>query len=184
MCCRYLFYDGENKEIEDLIARAKEAFSYELFSSLALQEVCPGSSALSFLFDIRYQKLRAVPLLWGYQSARLVINARSETCFDRPFFQNSHPCILPASGYYEWSGQPKQRYYFHRNETIHLCGLCQRQSDGLHFVILTKPAEELQSQFHDRQPVILSRKDAELWCRTKNRSILERSVSPLDVLPA
>ena len=181
MCGRYLFYDGVREDIREIMELARTAFTEEDFSSLSLGEVFPGTKALSFLYDPRYQKQRAIGSKWGYAAKRLVINARSETCFESSFFRDSHACILPASGYFEWSKQPRQKYLFTRGEEmILLGGLCRREADGLHFVIMTKDAEELQAGIHNRQPVLLREKDAWLWCRTKDpRLIYERAVSPL-----
>ena len=181
MCGRYLFYDGVREDIREIMELAGTAFSAEDYASLSLGEVFPGTKALSFLYDPRYEKQRAIGQKWGYAAKRLVINARSETCFESPFFRDSHACILPASGYYEWSKETRQKYLFTRGEEmILLGGLCHREADGLHFVIMTKQAEELQSAIHNRQPVLLRKEDAGLWLRTKDpRLIYERSVSPL-----
>ncbi|BDV36520.1 MULTISPECIES: SOS response-associated peptidase [Methylocystis] len=44
-------------------------------------------------------------------------NARAETLAEKPMFRSafkSHRCIIPASGFYEWTGKPgaKTPHYF------------------------------------------------------------------------
>ena len=60
---------------------------------------------------------------WGYSGyGNKVINARSETAFEKPMFRKSmqeRRCLLPASGYYEWrrtpsGGKSKQKYALYR----------------------------------------------------------------------
>lgn len=88
---------------------------------------------------------------WGYSGyGNKVINARSETAFEKPMFRKSmqeRRCLLPASGYYEWrrtpsGGKSKQKYALYRagQPTIFMAGLWrEEQGERLPvFVILTK----------------------------------------------
>ena len=48
--------------------------------------------------------------------ASRMINARVETVADKPSFRSAfgkRRCLIPANGYYEWSGSPKQPFYIH-----------------------------------------------------------------------
>ena len=105
---------------------------------------------------------------WGYSGyGNTVINARSETAFEKPMFRKSmqeRRCLLPASGYYEWrrtpsGGKSKQKYALYRagQPTIFMAGLWrEEQGERLPvFVILTKAAGPGIADIHDRMPVIL-----------------------------
>ena len=179
MCGRYQFSEEDNREINEFIARIREAFPRKTFESISFGEVFPGNTALSLAFDPNAETLKAIPMKWGFGSGKLVINARSETCFEKPFFRDCRPCLLPASAYYEWSEDPKVRYRFTTDEkTMYLCGLFRRENGDLHFVILTQQAEEPQKEIHHRQPVIIPRKDVLAWAREKDRSLVERHSGP------
>ena len=179
MCGRYQFSDGENNEIFDLIARVKDAFPAKAFQSISFGEVFPGSTALAFIYVPASEKIRALGMKWGFGGTRLVINARSETCFERPFFRDAKPCVLPASGYYEWSRNPRVKYYFTGPEkTMYLCGLFRRENNELRFVILTQDADEPQNLIHTRQPVLIPRADVLAWIMKKDRALAERSTGP------
>jgi putative SOS response-associated peptidase YedK len=179
MCGRYQFSDGENAEIESLIARVKEAFPEKAFQSISFGEVFPGSAALALAYDPNSQKMKAVAMKWGFGGTRLVINARSETCFERPFFKDCRPCVLPASGYYEWSKNPHVKYLFTAAEkTMYLCGLYRRENEKLTFVILTQDAEEPQNLIHTRQPVLIARENVLSWAMKKDRSLVLQHSGP------
>src|SRR5262249_62205998 len=54
---------------------------------------------------------RLVSATWGL-GAQLRINARSETARERPTFQRAFArgrCVVPADGFFEWSGPEKAR---------------------------------------------------------------------------
>jgi putative SOS response-associated peptidase YedK len=133
-------------------------------------------------------KRALVPMRWGLIPAwwnkplremRLAtFNARAETVATRPMFRDafkSKRCLIPASGYYEWSGVPgnKQPYYFTRRDgqPITFAGLSSNWKDresGSNLLsctmVITEP-NKLAAEVHDRMPVILEPKDFEQWER-------------------
>jgi putative SOS response-associated peptidase YedK len=103
-----------------------------------------------------------------------MINARSETLFEKPSFKNlthSHRCIIVADGYYEWqrptddaaSATHKQPYWIHRPEEkpFAMAGLwtenkkVQPNQVLQSATIITTEANADTSQVHDRMPVLL-----------------------------
>jgi putative SOS response-associated peptidase YedK len=131
-------------------------------------------------------KRHLVPMRWGLIPAwwskplremRLAtFNARAETVATKPMFRDafkSKRCLIPASGYYEWSGVPgnKQPYYFTRRDgqPITFAGLWSNWKDreaGNNLLsctmVITQP-NKLAAEVHDRMPVILEAKDFEQW---------------------
>ncbi|MEE3487038.1 MAG: SOS response-associated peptidase family protein [Bulleidia sp.] len=165
MCGRYLFFDEKNEALRDLIDAAREKMQKEDFEQISLFEVFPGQRA--FAIASAKEKMKLVPMLWGYQGKSLVINARSETAFSSPFFAGSGRCVIPCSGYYEWSKQ-KRKYYFSVDGTAYLGALYRREADGYHFVILTEDACKPMNTIHPRMPVLFTKQDAVKWCRNSN----------------
>lgn len=179
MCGRYLFSDGTNPTMERWIARAKEQMSEEAFRELSFHEVFPSQKVLIIMAGSDH-KARLLPAVWGYpgKDGKPVINARSETAFDSSFFRGSLPCAIPASGYYEWSKNPRKKYCFTVNEKpMYLAGLCRKYEDGIHMVILTEAAVLEQAEIHDRQPVIFSSLDIPEYCQNTNpKETLKKSI--------
>ncbi len=180
MCGRYVFFDERNQTFRKWIDDAKKQLPEKTFKEISLFEVFPGQTVLSAVFNSDKQKMQVSPIFWGYPGKlnKLIINARSETADTSFFFQNSHRCAIPASGYYEWSKNPKHKYYFtaKNQETIFFAGLCRRENSQLHMVILTEAAKQPASLIHDRQPVIFNTKQAEDWCRDGDyRSLIQSS---------
>jgi len=115
-------------------------------------------------------------------SARLV-NARSETVFDKPSFRHLVPsrrCIVPMDGFYEWrtvyeaprpAKAPKEPVYITRRDgrPLAVAGLWSSwRADGdapwLHTCcVLTTDANAAIDPIHDRMPVILEEEDWSTW---------------------
>lgn len=106
-----------------------------------------------------------------------MINARAETITEKASFKNplkKKRCLVPASGFYEWIKTQKKStktplYFRLRNkEPFAFAGLWDewRQPDGdklLSFTIITTGPNELMKPIHNRMPVILLRKDENIW---------------------
>lgn len=174
MCGRYLFLTEKNERLKALAEAAKEKLPKETYEKLSLFEVYPGSVSLAGLYDPSINKTVTRPMVWGLRSfdGKLIINARSETCFSSRFFADCRPCAMAASAYYEWS-KNKTRYAFTTDEeTFFLAGLWRYENSGMHFVILTEAANEETAEIHHRQPVIFPYEKAKAWCQSETPSLL------------
>lgn len=98
-----------------------------------------------------------------------MINARSETVFDKPAFQDAirvGRCLVPAQAFYEWKmvDGVKQPYAIALNDTdvFAMAGIASIWEDYVtgeivhSFSILTCTSNSLIEDIHDRMPVILS----------------------------
>lgn len=62
----------------------------------------------------RNGKIAVKALKWGLSAPSgkgLLINARSETVFTKPFFRSdfeNRRCLIPAHGFYEWDAEKKK----------------------------------------------------------------------------
>ena len=104
-----------------------------------------------------------------------MINARSESVADKPAYRRSfrrQRCLIPTDGFYEWQkvGKLKQPYHIRRKDRhpFAFAGLWERWRDPdkkllESFTILTTDANELIRPLHNRMPVIIDRKDFDLW---------------------
>ena len=101
-------------------------------------------------------------------------NARSETVSEKPTFRDafkSRRCIVPISGYYEWTGSAgaKQPYYFQNNEKdlLLLAGLWEtwKHEDTIveSCTILTTASDDKMGAYHHRMPVFLNNELIPNW---------------------
>lgn len=99
-------------------------------------------------------------------------NAKVETAREKPTFRiawNSGRCIIPATGYYEWTGTKGQKQpWFIRPETnaevFFFAGLMSRLSTGLRTgTILTRAADPEMTRLHPRMPIILREAQCRDW---------------------
>lgn len=117
--------------------------------------------------------------------AARMINARSETVHERPAFRSAlarRRCIVPMSGFYEWSGPARARvpWFFSPADTglLAAAAIWERwrprdsaaatrpdaAEDALEtFAILTKPAGDAVAAIHDRMPVLLPESAWRRW---------------------
>lgn len=108
----------------------------------------------------------------------LLINARSETAFDKPSFRNAirrRRCLFVADAFYEWmkldeKGRKKRPYRIFRpgSEPLAMGGIYETwtSSNGSEIdtcAILTTHANSLVAAVHDRMPVILDPANFDAW---------------------
>ena len=167
MCGRYeLTWKKQSYELIRLIGLAEKRQGLLAPSG----EIFPSDTAPVLL--VRDDEIQAQLMTWGFNPSRgsgLIINARSETARERPMFRRrlaSGRCIIPSTGFYEWShcGQ-KEKYRFRRPGTdlLYMAGLYDLTEAGGCFVILTTTAGEAMSGIHDRQPVVLTEEERDRW---------------------
>ena len=125
-----------------------------------------------------------VPMRWGLipswwnkpikEWRAVSINARAEEVAEKPTFRGAYRhkrCLVPVSGYYEWSVQGKTKTPFAfrlRNRRLFcLAGLWDAAlidgSEIQSFTILTTKPNDFTAGIHDRMPVILRPEDYDRW---------------------
>jgi putative SOS response-associated peptidase YedK len=104
-----------------------------------------------------------------------MINARSETVAEKPSFRNAFKrrrCLILTDGFYEWVkvGKAKQPHHIHLQggRPFVFAGLWEHWTKGQagpieSCTILTTESNEKLRPLHHRMPVILHRKDWDLW---------------------
>ena len=110
------------------------------------------------------------------------INARSETVHEKSSFRQAvrnRRCIVPASGFYEWSATPagKIPHYISLRDgsPLSFAGIWEqwRSPSGENLetcAFLTTAANSLMATIHERMPVILHPGDFQLWL---DRSVVD-----------
>lgn len=111
---------------------------------------------------------------WGFRmknNKTAIINARSETVNQKPFFRDSfinRRCIIPANYFYEWNNKGKNNLKYRigaeGKKLISFAGiyntfLDERGNSYNGFVILTTSANSTIEKVHHRMPVIFTEKD-------------------------
>jgi putative SOS response-associated peptidase YedK len=143
--------------------------------------ICPTHPVAVVTSEAGVRRLRA--MRWGFLPAwyrtpsdgPLIINARSDTIATKPAFREAvrqRRCIVPASGFYEWSegeGGARLPWYFTRTDgaPMALAGIWQHwQRDGQAFdccAIVSTGAGPGMAGLHHREPVMLEPPDWPLW---------------------
>ena len=177
MCGRYAFDDIEEIfEVRTLLEEAAANIGSEKASQIKTGEVFPGETAA-----VVAQGRGLAAMAWGYPlhgTSKLIINARSETLFEKPMFKknlSSNRCLVPCTGFFEWSSSQGKKHKFkiypEGEKFFYLAGLYSSfHKDGAaqeRFVIITAPANESMKPIHERMPLMLRSDDKEAWLGSK-----------------
>ncbi|MCC6874371.1 MAG: SOS response-associated peptidase [Sandaracinaceae bacterium] len=104
-----------------------------------------------------------------------LLNARIETVDTKPAFRDAmrrHRCLVVADGFYEWrrEGKRKVPFYFQLpgGRPFGMAGLWAVWKDAAgerlsSFTILTRPAEGLVAEIHDRMPILVAHDAYGAW---------------------
>jgi putative SOS response-associated peptidase YedK len=153
-----------------------------------------------FVVRTRYENREVQAARWGLvnrwardaSQASKFINARAESVDTRPAFRDAFErrrCVIPADGFFEWTGPKKARrpIWFHREDLglILFAGLYEswQPSPGQWqrtFTIVTCAPNAAAGRYHDRMPVILDSRGADDWMdpRNPNPRALKRLLVP------
>src|SRR5580698_375355 len=122
---------------------------------------------------------------WAKDNKRAAqaINAKAETLEDRPTFREAfhqRRCVVPADGFYEWTGAKAKRQplWIHPRAggLILFAGLYEswyphRNQPEVTFTIVTCAANATIARIHDRMPVVLDERAAEDWMNPRERDL-------------
>lgn len=137
--------------------------------NIAPTQIAPVVAKVDGMLDVQGLRWGLVPS-WA-ASVRIgakAINARAETVETKPMFRaafKTRRCLVPASGYYEWTGSAgaKQPYWIHApaGELLMFAGLWELWQDNgaaqwlRTYTVITGDPGRVSGDIHDRQPVIL-----------------------------
>jgi putative SOS response-associated peptidase YedK len=120
-----------------------------------------------------------VPAWWKKPLTELpaTFNARAETVTEKPMFRNAFKarrCIIPASGFFEWTGEKtnRQPHLFtaaNGSPVLAFAGLWEQALDPatggglLSCTMVVSSANAWMEVYHDRMPVILEQAQFDTW---------------------
>ena len=180
MCGRFVLENSEQIPLRfaataDAAIRSALADRYNIAPTEAVPIVTEGEPGA------RHVELAAWGLTPRWRGAKPVVafNARAETLTERPMFRSlvaRSRCLVPASGWYEWTvvpGQKTKQPWFitdpDGDDLLGLAGLLDRwvDQDGTPraacAIATTAAATDDLRALHDRMPVVLSRQAEGLW---------------------
>lgn len=164
MCGRYYIDEETVIEINNLLEMLEEGLNIDIKHG----EIYP-TNKVPILIG-KNNRIQPMLSTWGFpnfQNKGVIINARSETAFEKPMFRNSlltGRCLIPASGFFEWN-RNKEKYYFTSKDqhTFYFCGLYNMFEEDSRFVILTTSPNNSIAGIHHRMPLILPKVYYEDW---------------------
>ena len=187
MCGRYtVFDDADIPELQTLLRHARSTGL-----PFATGEIFPSQSAM-VVVQAEHAPLVTV-MKWGYTgSSRLLINARAETAAQKPTFSQDlalRRCVIPTTGFYEWSHDGDKHKYLFTLDTsplLYLGGIWRPSPEGGQFAILTTQANDSMRPYHHRMPILLETAAVRRYLSDAQfaQSLLLQTPSPLHSRPA
>ena len=174
MCGTFYVDDETAREIEKAIRKADERANSKLASSMRLTgDIRPSDYATVLSFANK--QMTASVKRWGFpgfQSNKLIINARAESALERKMFRESllrRRLLIPATGFYEWNSN-KEKVTFSpfqgtdgNTPILFMAGFYNHFDGEDKFVILTTKANDAVKGTHDRMPLIINPYELEDW---------------------
>jgi putative SOS response-associated peptidase YedK len=153
-----------------------------------------------FIVTSEFERREAQRARWGLVNrsakdnsrASQCINAKAKTLEERPTFREAflrRRCVVPANGFYEWTGPKSKRQplwiHLRAGGLMLFAGLYKSwypegDRPEVTFTIVTCAANAAIAEIHDRMPVILDERAAEDWMNLRERDplSLKRLLTP------
>ena len=155
MCGRYTVFTQNDDSL--MLTLLEQAGFTEMPTDIRPTDAAP---VIAYTDD----KIRSKFAYWGFPSpedpSKPVINSRSETAGVKRFFKDAlfyRRCVIPATGFYEWSRETKLKYLFNArdSEMMFMAGAYNEYGPVKKFVIFTREADDDIADIHNRMPVLL-----------------------------
>lgn len=165
MCGRYNFTVEQSDEVMEILEKLNAKFQGK---EIRNGEVFPTNQAPILIKED--SEVSPTLSVWGFpkfDQKGVIINARSETAFEKKTFRDSlvnRRCIIPSTGFYEWDSQ-KQKFLFRMEGTnaLYMAGLYSIYKGEMRYVILTTEANESMKGIHHRMPLVIPKREIETW---------------------
>jgi len=186
MCGRFV-----NLNIVNKINKIFEIDKLENFQNIISYNIAPTQSTIIIT---NTKSLKIEKAHWGfsfdnekYNLKKNIINSRLETIKEKLLFKESfekRKCVIPANGYYEWSIKNNIKIPYFINipdkESFYFAGIWKyldfKKSTSKVFSIITKPANNLLEEIHERMPVTLSVEESKDYLDHENSNYLINNV--------
>jgi len=141
------------------------------------RNIAPGEEVL-VVTSVGVQRMRWGMIPVGRKNARgrpvmgTIINARSETVFDKSAFEGVRRAVIPADGWYEWTGEKRRKTAWQiapkSGDLLWFAAIYDvwKAPNGMELpqvaAVTCEPSEDVR-EVHHRMGVLLALDDVETW---------------------
>ena len=187
MCGRFV-----NLNKVDKISKIFEIDKIENFQNIFSFNIAPTQSTIIITHT---KSLKIEKAHWGFSFydkkdsiKKNIINSRLETIKEKIIFKESFEkkrCVIPANGYYEWSKKNNIKIPYFINipdkESIYFAGIWKyldfKKDTSKVFSIITKPANNLLKEIHNRMPIMLSSIESKDYLDHNNYDYFKKNIN-------
>jgi putative SOS response-associated peptidase YedK len=203
MCGRFTLTWDEWRQVSDALGLRDESDSARDVAANYRPRFNLAPTDPHFIVTAEFERRTVQRARWGLinrwakdnKRAAQAINAKAETLEERPTFREAfhqRRCVVPADGFYEWTGPKAQRQplWIHPRAggLILFAGLYEswypeRNQPEVTFTIVTCAANAVIARIHDRMPVVLDERAAEDWMNPRERDVASLKRLPVPAPP-
>jgi putative SOS response-associated peptidase YedK len=162
------------------LAQVAEALGAEAggLSAQPRHNIAPGQEVIACTSEKSLASMRWGLIPVGRKNARgrpvleTIVNVRSETVFDKTAFDGLRRCLVPADGWYEWTGERRKKtaWRIARRDggllvfaAVYDIWRAPSGQEIAQVATLTCPPNGDLAPIHDRMGVIVAPSDFQLW---------------------
>ena len=142
------------------------------------RNIQPGQNVVTVVSGPAFRTMRWGLIPTGRKNARgrpvmeTIVNARSETVFEKSAFAGVGRCVVPADGWYEWTGKKGRKTAWEirarDGALLWFAAICDPWTapggrEIWQVATVTCPPNADVEQIHDRMGVLLSPDDIPIW---------------------
>lgn len=169
MCATYQLSFDDLAEIKKIADEITHKYGQETASRALSNDFYPKSEA-----PVIGKHNQVVMLKWGFpvkDTKKVLFNARAESLTEKDLYQGilSNRCLVPATAFYEWSGdKTKYRISVAGAKLFYMAALWKAEisSDNqkvyYYSIITTEPNRQMK-EIHNRMPAIIAPEDSQRW---------------------
>jgi len=141
-------------------------------------EISPGEQVVCMVGQGALKEMRWSMIMSGRRNARgrpvmeTIVNARSETVFDKSAYEDVRRAVLPVSGWYEWTGKARKKTRWRLRPVdggiLYIAAIWDVWSGpgGIELAqcaaVTCEPNADVEA-YHHRMPLILQRDAVDDW---------------------
>lgn len=142
------------------------------------RNIQPGQEVVTVVAGPEFRTMRWGMIPVGRKNARgrpvmeTIINARSETVFDKSAYEGVSRCVVPVDGWYEWTGARGRKTAWEirakDGDLLWFAGICDKWTapggtEVWQVATVTCPPNADVRDIHDRMGVLLTPEDIPTW---------------------
>ena len=177
MCATYQLSFDDLAEIKKIADEITNKYGQETASRTFGNDFYPKSEA-----PVIGKHNQVVMLKWGFpikDTKKIIFNARAESLTEKNLYKGilSNRCLVPATAFYEWSGdKTKYRVSIENTRLFYMAALWKAEISNdnqkvYYYTIITTEPNRQMKEIHRRMPAIIAPENSQSWLNDEGAAL-------------